>query len=283
MTDPTTPTELLACPFCGAQPHRGQGKVQHDQLHGEPFQRYLIWCPHRCARIDGMNEFQAVAAWNTRAPTAPASDGVELRERVAKALYLHEGHNAADWEINQSYAGGWKRHVSRDRFEFWLLRADAAIAAMPSHTAQADLDAIAEMMNKYLENWPQPKKLKTAIALIDQTLSVSREEVVTLEAQLTQLRSKAEGLAGAVLKVIHSMKHCPDKRDRDLRDMVAALQAWINGDEPSQTIGEALEIRTIGATAMTDRIIHELHAMLITAAFVLPVLALVALAMAVAP
>jgi hypothetical protein len=57
-------SELLACPFCKATPHRGLTKAQADQLHGEPFQRYRIWCPHGCANIERMNEEQAREAWN---------------------------------------------------------------------------------------------------------------------------------------------------------------------------------------------------------------------------
>lgn len=60
------------CPFCGATPHRGPTPIQHDQLHGEPFQRYRVWCPKGHASIEAVNEEQAVAAWNRRAATSPA-------------------------------------------------------------------------------------------------------------------------------------------------------------------------------------------------------------------
>ena len=68
MVDETTaPVEgLLPCPFCGASAHQGLTKVQHDQLHGEPFQRFEVWCPANCARINRVNRTQAVAAWNNR-------------------------------------------------------------------------------------------------------------------------------------------------------------------------------------------------------------------------
>ena len=73
---------LSRCPFCGATPHRGPTKAQHDQLHGEPFQRYAIWCPHGCARIERMDERQAAADWNNR-PEASASNAEAERLRDA--------------------------------------------------------------------------------------------------------------------------------------------------------------------------------------------------------
>jgi hypothetical protein len=53
----------VKCPFCGATPHHGLGKVQHCQLHGEPFQTFSIWCPHGCAKITGGTERQALKQW----------------------------------------------------------------------------------------------------------------------------------------------------------------------------------------------------------------------------
>lgn len=84
MTKPEIDAEgLLPCPFCGATPHRGLTKMQHDQLHGEPFQRYRVWCPHGCANIDQMNEAAAISAWNRRAATrtSEAAEPVTVPER----------------------------------------------------------------------------------------------------------------------------------------------------------------------------------------------------------
>lgn len=68
--------QMTACPFCGATPHRGPTKVEYCQLHGDPFQRYRLWCPHGCATILRQTEAEAIAAWNTRPqPPAPASGG----------------------------------------------------------------------------------------------------------------------------------------------------------------------------------------------------------------
>lgn len=60
-------TDLKGCPFCGAKPHQGLGKIQHCSLHGEPFQDFHIKCPKGHASVDGVNRERAVEAWNTRA------------------------------------------------------------------------------------------------------------------------------------------------------------------------------------------------------------------------
>jgi hypothetical protein len=39
---------------------------------------------------------------------------------------------------------------------------------------QETLQAIGEMMRKHVTNWPEPKKVSTAIALIDKTLAAAR-------------------------------------------------------------------------------------------------------------
>lgn len=58
--------DLMPCPFCGATPHQGLGKVWYDQLHGDPHQDFSIWCPHHCARITRGERNAAITAWNTR-------------------------------------------------------------------------------------------------------------------------------------------------------------------------------------------------------------------------
>lgn len=67
-----TPTESgraksKGCPFCGAPPHHGLGRVEHCQLHGEPFQRFQIWCPKGHAKITAADETRARELWDTRA------------------------------------------------------------------------------------------------------------------------------------------------------------------------------------------------------------------------
>jgi hypothetical protein len=57
---------LKPCPFCKASPHKGFGKVHHDQLHGEPQQDFSIWCPKGHAKVTRVNAGQAAEEWNTR-------------------------------------------------------------------------------------------------------------------------------------------------------------------------------------------------------------------------
>lgn len=81
---PKVAVNLAVCPFCGATPHRGKMGVQYDQLHGEPFQRYRVWCPHGCASLDRVNAEQAIAAWNRRSPpimTQSSTDSLVHRLR----------------------------------------------------------------------------------------------------------------------------------------------------------------------------------------------------------
>ena len=58
---------LLPCPFCGKAPKHGKTKKQYCQLHGEPFQRYEVWCEGH-ARINGSDRAHATREWNTRTP-----------------------------------------------------------------------------------------------------------------------------------------------------------------------------------------------------------------------
>ncbi len=58
--------ELKPCPFCGATPHRGLGKIWHDSLHGDRHQDHVIKCPHLCVTMTGSAEGVA-ERWNTRA------------------------------------------------------------------------------------------------------------------------------------------------------------------------------------------------------------------------
>lgn len=98
---------LASCPFCGATPHRGKMGVQYDQLHGEPFQRYRVWCPHGCASIDRINEEQARAAWNTRhagaAPIAWLLNHPDHGERLSQSA-ITDGDRSLGWVDMPLYA-----------------------------------------------------------------------------------------------------------------------------------------------------------------------------------
>ncbi|CDP50668.1 Phage protein [Devosia sp. DBB001] len=86
--------ELLPCPFCGAHPHHGLTKVEHDQLHGEPFQRFRVWCPHGCASKLEANRELAVAAWNRRASDSRANQAV-VTEALKEILEVPEDQENA--------------------------------------------------------------------------------------------------------------------------------------------------------------------------------------------
>ena len=112
MTTPVTEAltvTLKPCPFCNAKPKQGLTKVQHDQLHGEPFQRFEIWCPHHCARINRVNREQAISAWNQRhtTPTEPVLRW-EAVERPKFPILGSRGQGV-DWQLvadhgKQAYA-----------------------------------------------------------------------------------------------------------------------------------------------------------------------------------
>lgn len=99
-----TPTAVEPCPFCGATPHRGLGKIATCQLHGDPLQDFSFWCPHGCAKITKATYPLALAAWNTRpsATPTPAPDAVAegLREFLTSdggdrtRAWCEWGHNA---------------------------------------------------------------------------------------------------------------------------------------------------------------------------------------------
>ena len=65
--------KALPCPLCGATPHHGLGKVEHCQLHGEPFQRWNIKCPKGHVSVWGMDKARALREWNAR-PGHPTPD-----------------------------------------------------------------------------------------------------------------------------------------------------------------------------------------------------------------
>lgn len=71
----TETVELKACPFCGAKPQKGPTKKEYDQLHGDEFQRYRIWCPHGHASVLEAAAIIAANTWNTRSDPA-------VRDRV---------------------------------------------------------------------------------------------------------------------------------------------------------------------------------------------------------
>lgn len=87
--------KLLPCPFCGANPHHGLTKVMHCQLHGDPYQNFRIWCPHKCAQVECGDEPRAAKKWNTRA--AMQADAAPVADRVSTSnpVVAHEKGNTS--------------------------------------------------------------------------------------------------------------------------------------------------------------------------------------------
>lgn len=99
MTLEITTQDLLPCPFCGAKPHQGLGKLQYCQLHGDPFQRFHIKCPKGHAEIDGVTRERAVEGWNARHridSTAELREAPEKADRALEAMVdeIHAQRNA---------------------------------------------------------------------------------------------------------------------------------------------------------------------------------------------
>lgn len=78
--------ELKPCPLCGKHPHHGLGKLQHCQLHGEPFQNFRIWCTAGHAQVEEASRELAFTAWNTRADTGRLSEMEAEVARLREAL-----------------------------------------------------------------------------------------------------------------------------------------------------------------------------------------------------
>lgn len=96
--------ELKSCPFCGATPHQGKTKIEYDQLHGEPFQRYQIFCPHQCAHVIESGEELARTRWNTRvSDTRIAELEAEVSARGIEAHQMRAERDAAKVDVANWY------------------------------------------------------------------------------------------------------------------------------------------------------------------------------------
>ena len=132
MTEPIEEAALKPCPFCGATPHRGLGKVYYDQLHGEPQQNYSIWCPRGHAKITRVDCEQATEEWNTRA--SPAASG-DLRERIARIILITRG--LPEETINE-----FKSNANSIIWRNALQQADAILASLPGRDEEVLLDRV---------------------------------------------------------------------------------------------------------------------------------------------
>lgn len=98
MTHDAARAALEPCPFCKATPHRGSGKLYHDQLHGEPHQDYSIWCPKGHAKVTRINCEQATEEWNTRASTSQGDAPVAWRYEIQRGP---NGETAYAWVYDE--------------------------------------------------------------------------------------------------------------------------------------------------------------------------------------
>ena len=91
--------KISGCPLCGATPHHGLGKVEHCSLHGEPFQRFSIWCPSGHARVTSINESVARKEWAHRPEIeALRAREAELEKEAIGLKALADSYFAAEHE-----------------------------------------------------------------------------------------------------------------------------------------------------------------------------------------
>lgn len=109
---------LLACPFCGATPHRGLGKVRNCQIHGDPFQDFSIWCPRGHAKITTPTEDMARAAWNQRA---------SLTAKDAEREQIERDHYETSMQWRSQFDAMYHRAMQAEK---QLTAKDAEIAAL---------------------------------------------------------------------------------------------------------------------------------------------------------
>ena len=103
--------KVLPCPFCGAHPHHGLTKIMHCQLHGDPYQNFRIWCPHKCAQVECGDETRAAKKWNTRVIEA---DRAELVADVFAYLI------AKAQEPVEIFTGSFAKPLHADERTAWL-------------------------------------------------------------------------------------------------------------------------------------------------------------------
>jgi hypothetical protein len=151
-------TKLLPCPFCG-----GPAMLKEDISYktGKPTGLWWVQCdpcdtfPDACWHKP---KDEAVAAWNTRTP-APTSGVTEAMIEAGIAACL-----ASPWFDFDIDEAGLRQSGLVPAIYL------AMSAARPAVDEGVVLNDIAVMMSEFVDNWPNPKRLKTALALIAKTL-----------------------------------------------------------------------------------------------------------------
>ncbi len=85
---------LPPCPFCGAHPHHGLSKVMYDGLHGDPYQRFQVWCPNGHAKVDKVNREQAFAAWKA---CQPQTDALKIAREALRNIQIEAEREQGSW------------------------------------------------------------------------------------------------------------------------------------------------------------------------------------------
>lgn len=89
-------SKLKPCPFCGSHPHHGLTKVQHDQLHGDPFQMFKIWCTRGHCKVVAADRERATTAWNTRTDRDAVLDSLEREITELRDMRKKDAENSLD-------------------------------------------------------------------------------------------------------------------------------------------------------------------------------------------
>ncbi len=152
------PSELKPCPRCQAPWHwiyhqvKGHCVTCDDCGYRGPYSR---------------SKEQAIAAWNSR--PEPATQKGVWSKNVSLASSAYPPVTQAD-DVAL---------VPRDVAESWRAKAENYQSEI-----QSALSDISDMMNTIVDNWPVPRKLSTAVALVNKTLAsmVSFDELARREA-----------------------------------------------------------------------------------------------------
>ena len=113
--------------------------------------------------------------------------------------------------------------VPRDVAESWKAKAENY------QIERAELLAdISDMMANHVENWPSPKRLKTAVALIDKTFHAQSAQIAKLQARLEVVPGWSEDADGIACRndTIKLQDECIAKLQADGERLAEALEAF---------------------------------------------------------